>query len=255
MKGADASMKLTTVCKAAREALLKYVKTDANLAPYPAPVQIPSQMFKKREGGQFKATKVDLAKERKRIAELKDDDDMNMGDDGGFAMNEDDDFEVKETEAHVDDLQHAADLIKSPVRKARRMTNWNVSPISSPNGRNKSNNKSLNTSASSASGRQPLSQAPLVKTAIKVNRMDSSVDGSHSSFSKSGSSTGKKRKGGKKGAKANVDESFDFDDENVATANNTSTGKATGSVAKKAKKATVTKPKAKAGGRRATRAR
>ncbi|GMH77710.1 hypothetical protein TrLO_g15830, partial [Triparma laevis f. longispina] len=255
MKGADASMKLTTVCKAAREALLKYVKTDANLAPYPAPVQIPSQMFKKREGGQFKATKVDLAKERKRIAELKDDDDMNMGDDGGFAMNEDDDFEVKETEAHVDDLQHAADLIKSPVRKARRMTNWNVSPISSPNGRNKSINKSLNTSASSASGRQPLSQAPLVKTAIKVNRMDSSVDGSHSSFSKSGSSTGKKRKGGKKGAKANVDESFDFDDENVATANNTSTGKATGSAAKKAKKATVTKPKAKAGGRRATRAR
>ncbi|GMH91678.1 hypothetical protein TrVE_jg10794 [Triparma verrucosa] len=254
MKGADASKKLTTVCKAAREALLKYVKTDDNLAPYPAPVQIPSQMFKKREGGQFKATKVDLIKERKRISEMQDDDDMNMGDDGGFAMNEDDDFEVRETEAHVDDMTHAADLVKSPVRKARRMTNWNVSPIGSPNGRNKSINKSLNTSASSASGRQPLSQAPLVKTVIKVNRMDTSVDGSHSSFSKSGSSTGKKRKGGKK-TTASVDESFDFDDnENVATAN-TSTGKGSGSAAKKAKKATATKPKAKAAGRRSVRAR
>ena len=83
MDGVDASKKLTTVCRAAREALLKYVETDANLAPYPAPVQIPA-IFKRRQGGQFKATKLDLAQERKRIAALKDDeDDFNMGDDGG----------------------------------------------------------------------------------------------------------------------------------------------------------------------------
>ncbi|GMI08619.1 hypothetical protein TrLO_g12635 [Triparma laevis f. longispina] len=44
---------------------------------------VPFQKFKKREGGQFTVAEVDLAKERKRIDELKGDDNLNMGHEGG----------------------------------------------------------------------------------------------------------------------------------------------------------------------------
>ena len=38
--------KLKVVCAATRECILKYVKTDAHLAPYPGLIQIPLSLFK-----------------------------------------------------------------------------------------------------------------------------------------------------------------------------------------------------------------
>ena len=54
---------------------LRYVKTDANLAPYPGMIKIPASLFKKREGAKFVAAKMDYSKERKRVAAMGDDDD------------------------------------------------------------------------------------------------------------------------------------------------------------------------------------
>ena len=158
-------------------------------------------------------------------------------------MNDEDVGDYKTTTAHVDQDEYAADLKASPVKKSRRMTDWGLSPITSPLQRN----KSLNSSNASMTS----SRAPLAKTAIKVNRMDTSVDSSHNSFSKS-PAKGRKRKS-KAGAKAKGADAGDFDfDEN---AGGNVANKAAGSSAKKAKTATKkAAPKAAKGGKKAAAA-
>ena len=157
-------------------------------------------------------------------------------------MNDEDVGEYKTTTAHVDQDEYAADLKASPVKKSRRMTDWGLSPISSPLQRN----KSLNSSNASMTS----SRAPLAKTAIKVNRMDTSVDSSHNSFSKS-PAKGRKRKSKAAKAKGGVEGDFDFDE----NAGNIAANKSTGSSAKKAKTATKkAAPKAAKGGKKAAAA-
>ena len=50
-RGEMLEAKLKTICVAAREVLLSFVKKDVNLTTYPGTIQIPSLLFKKSSGG------------------------------------------------------------------------------------------------------------------------------------------------------------------------------------------------------------
>jgi hypothetical protein len=50
-RGEMLEAKLKTICVAAREVLLSFVKKDVNLTTYPGIIQIPSSLFKKSSGG------------------------------------------------------------------------------------------------------------------------------------------------------------------------------------------------------------
>ena len=218
LKGSEGTAKLATVTRAAREVLLKFVKTDAHLTTFPGAIRIPGGLFKKRAGARFDAGKVDYAKERKRIASMADDDDMDMV--GGY-----ENAEVEPTGSFViDDSRDESrdmpgDLMASPnpTKKSktsnRRKTDWGLSPISSP-----------------------IRAAPS-KVNVSINRLDtsSSQDGSHNSFSKPAAKgkKGKKGAGKRKKATSVEDDAFEFGDEN-ANANKSPNKAATGA-GKKAK--------------------
>jgi hypothetical protein len=224
MNEEDGRARLTTVCTAARDVLLNFVKTDDNLAPYPGNIQIPVDLFKQREGAQVtkfkKMGKADYAKERKRVAAEADMYEADMyEDDGGFNYIGDDvDLEPSRHEESRDEMppmndvsatSQAADLIASPMAvKPPRKTNWGLSPISSP----------LKGKAAPSPKRR-VSTMPKVKEAKevvpKVNvKVDRSLSQSSSaaSLKKSPANTkGAKRKSAGKTTKAQ-DESLDFDD-------------------------------------------
>jgi hypothetical protein len=71
MDKAEVEQRLVVVCQAAREVILKFIKTDDHLAPYPGHIQIPSDFFLQKKGaGKFKKMgKAELAKERKMANE------------------------------------------------------------------------------------------------------------------------------------------------------------------------------------------
>jgi len=203
----DIRARLSTVCAAARDVLLKFVKTDDNLAPYPGSIQVPGDHFMQREGMQgVKVKKMktsDYAKEIKRAAAEADEYDDDAFDYGG----NDDNFEQPSRHEESRDMPPMAedshDMIASPTAKPSRKTNWGVSPISSPAGKVGASPAKRRTSV--------MPKAAEIKTVnVSVNRsLSQSTTGSSPK-------KGTKRKSGggaskKKTTKAQ-DESMDFDD-------------------------------------------
>jgi hypothetical protein len=228
LKGSEGTAKLATVTRAAREVLLKFVKTDAHLTTFPGTIRIPGNLFKKREGAKFDVAKVDYAKERKRVASMADDDDMDMVGYENAEVEPTGSFVIDDSRDESRDMP--SDMLSSPVpskktkTSKRRKTDWGLSPISSPI--------------------RPA--APVAKVNVSINRLDTSSSQGENSFSKPVVGKGKKGKKGatgkRKKAAAGADEdAFEFGDEN--TENNT----------KKAATGSGKKPKAMGGGRTSVR--
>ena len=228
LKGSEGTAKLATVTRAAREVLLKFVKTDAHLTTFPGAIRIPGNLFKKREGAKFDVAKVDYAKERQRVASMADDDDMDMIGYENAEVEPTGSFVIDDSRDESKDM--ASDMMSSPnlTKKNkkisnRRKTDWGLSPISSP-----------------------VRAAPVAKLNVSINRLDTSSSQGENSFSKPVAAKGKKGKKGvsgkrKKAATSADEDAFEFGDEN--TENNT----------KKASTGSGKKPKAMGGGRTSVR--
>ena len=199
--GADeeiVSTKLKVVCKATRECILKYVKTDAHLTPYPGLIQIPLTLFSVK--GDTTDTVEDFA---------ADNDDMIM-----------DDANDNWVESPI------KSSIKSPVKSVRS------TPVQSPGAMTLGSRSANTTPRSTTKAKVSFSKSPKVfanrsnisdlsmsavekpKVAIKMGRTSTDSVGSSASSASSGSKGGK---GKKRKTKDKDTSDFDFEDDLAAS--------------------------------------
>jgi len=171
-KDDDVSKRLVVVCRAARDVLLKFVKKDADLTPYPGPIQVPAALFAKKST--FTETMPAKPPKQRDHGHVSFADEVEYK---GSSVEEDDHHDYanfEETTDQLNDLEPHKPELHMPMSGSSADTNIEKSPSTKSGSRTSS--IQLDTPAEDDWGMSPI--APSVSTQKEPIQTNASIEDS-----------------------------------------------------------------------------